>query len=288
MKTDPVQNIIKTLEEIVRLGYEPWMVYESWLESCVTALTQMRAVHAHQLAHDGVLPISSESAEAQAVWQRLSHRFAQHWPTVHAFFGKALAQLVIAADGEWNDWLGQVFMQWNLGSHWKGQFFSPWHIAVLMAHLTTADIPQQVHDNIQAALRKSPAGQLALMGALLQSPEQAEQYFMTHVLPAAMPFVEPVTLYEPAIGSGGMFLAVASLLPPWMVALGLVTFAGQDIDQKCVWMCQIQFALYNLRGAPIRDLRWNDAAPHDVVSLTAIREELPLDPQLLEQQAMFL
>ena len=37
------------------------------------------------------------------------------------------------------DFLGKLYMQLNLGSHWHGQFFTPWHVSELMAKIIVGD-----------------------------------------------------------------------------------------------------------------------------------------------------
>lgn len=34
------------------------------------------------------------------------------------------------------DFLGELYMELNLGNHWKGQFFTPYHICDFMAQIT--------------------------------------------------------------------------------------------------------------------------------------------------------
>lgn len=38
------------------------------------------------------------------------------------------------------DFLGQLYMELGLGNHWKGQFFTPYHVAYAMAELTCKEI----------------------------------------------------------------------------------------------------------------------------------------------------
>ena len=61
-----------------------------------------------------------------------------------------------------------------------------------------------------------------------------------------MPDIEPITICDPACGSGIMLLAAAGQFPPWAFHYGLVRLYGQDIDFTCVQMCRINLRLYGL------------------------------------------
>lgn len=42
------------------------------------------------------------------------------------------------------DFLGSLYMELNLGNHWKGQFFTPYNITKMMAKITTAEAVEKV------------------------------------------------------------------------------------------------------------------------------------------------
>lgn len=45
------------------------------------------------------------------------------------------------------DFLGSLYMRLNLGNHWQGQFFTPWHVSELMARMT---LDESVKERIEA------------------------------------------------------------------------------------------------------------------------------------------
>ncbi len=47
-----------------------------------------------------------------------------------------LAQVVLGLEQGESDFLGEAFMRLDLGSHWHGQFFTPWHLCKAMAMMT--------------------------------------------------------------------------------------------------------------------------------------------------------
>lgn len=54
-------------------------------------------------------------------------------------FSKLLALLVSALSEKFQDFLGKVYMQLNLGNARTGQFFTPYHISQMMAEITFID-----------------------------------------------------------------------------------------------------------------------------------------------------
>lgn len=60
-------------------------------------------------------------------------------------FPELLALLVDALEEDpEQDFLGEMFMVLELGSHWKGQFFTPYSICRLMAAMTNQDAEQRI------------------------------------------------------------------------------------------------------------------------------------------------
>ena len=55
-------------------------------------------------------------------------------------FSGMLACVVESLESRFSDCLGQLFMSLELGSHWKGQFFTPYSISLMMAKMLGEDI----------------------------------------------------------------------------------------------------------------------------------------------------
>lgn len=57
-----------------------------------------------------------------------------------------LALLVMALEEKHQDFLGQVYMQLNLGNVTTGQFFTPYHVSKLMSEINFIEIEDKLKD----------------------------------------------------------------------------------------------------------------------------------------------
>ena len=143
-------------------------------------------------------------------------------------------------------------MEFGHPSKWGGQYFTPFSLAKMMAATTTLDLPQLVHQRIKTACQGDPLAESLLLTGFMLKGEDAEGWYFNKLIPAIAHKVEPVTVHDPACGSGVMFLAAASEIPRWMLDWGFVRFSGQDIDQTCVQMAKVNMMLYGLNGYSLK------------------------------------
>lgn len=61
-------------------------------------------------------------------------------------FSKLLVIVVEALEEEPNDFLGTCFMSNDMGSEYKGQFFTPYHVSVMMAQTTLGNVKELVKE----------------------------------------------------------------------------------------------------------------------------------------------
>gem|GEM_PF-4978865 len=85
-------------------------------------------------------------------WERIRQRSHDRTSDVFTHFARAFGMLMHAAQSGWNDWLGSIFMTWQLSKHWHGQYFTPWPVAQLMAQMTLGDIATTCHERVHTAL----------------------------------------------------------------------------------------------------------------------------------------
>ncbi len=186
-------------------------------------------------------------------------------------YAKAFHLLLAAtAPGLWNnselnpgygpDILGHIYESWSSTSpKWLAQYFTSWPVCRLMSQLVIPDGKQQIHNRLKKALTHpdNVLGFATLMaGMVIPDDDQAayDDWFFNQLIPAALwgDFFEPITLNDPAIGSGRTMLAGLMEFPAWAVQRGLVRISGMDIDHTCYMMSSIQVLLYGLNGFSIK------------------------------------
>ena len=245
---DYKKQIIKTLESITSSGVSSYDIFDDFLNITLDSLERLPD-HVRAVAATG--KPAEDTEEVQKRFQRLRERYRN--PVYFDRFAEALGYLILSAEDDWNDTIGDIYMEFGISNKHSGQFFTPFHLAKLMAAMTMDDIPALVHERIKSACMENPLAQAMLLaGLMIDDQAQSEDWFFNKVLPTVATDIEPVTVHDPACGSGVMFLAAASEVPRWMLDWNFVRFYGQDIDQTCVHMARLNLLLHRLNGFSIK------------------------------------
>ena len=274
------REIVKCLEQAYRYsGQRPYHLFEDWtllVEACLKTLPE----HLKTVAQTG--RFADDTPETVELFNRIRTRYEfldrpAAYRKVWEAFAKAFALLLESAEpGLWGegsygefdcgymgpDVLGHTYMAWaNSDPSWNAQYFSPWNVARLMAAMNISRGEREVYDRIKTACLHPDniLGQAVILASLAIPENEAGQpnlhqaYFFNRVIPAALPYYEPIRVADPAgVGSGVLLLASAAQYPEWAVKLNLVTFFGADIDPTCCRMVNINFMLYGLNGYGLR------------------------------------
>ncbi len=248
---DYKKQIIKILESITSSGVSAYDIFDDFLNIALDSLERLPD-HVRSVAKTGKL--AEDTEEAAKRFERLRNRY--HNPIYFDRFAEAFGYLILSADDElddWNDTIGDIYMEFGISNKHSGQFFTPYHVAKMMAMMTTDDIPSLVHERIKAACMDNPLAQAMLIAGIgIDDPAQAEAWFFGKIVPAVAADIDPVTICDPACGSGVMLLAAASSVPRWMLDWNFVRFYGMDIDQTCVNMARVNILLHGLNGFSIK------------------------------------
>ena len=82
------------------------------------------------------------------------------------------------------DFLGSLYMELELGNHWKGQFFTPYTISRLMAEITMGDCQEQVEKQgwISVCDPCVGGGAMLIAAANAMKRQDVNVYYHDHVL----------------------------------------------------------------------------------------------------------
>ena len=235
------------LEKVLQPMYysgTAWRVWDDFLEMVTIAL-QSLPDHVKSVMDNGRL--AEDSPEVQQKFADWTEKYKKKGMER---FSEGFAILQNSAAEGYGDVLGATYELMSMANKWAGQYFTPLPICAMMAKMN--DPMPEVHQRLKVALTHpdNVAGQALLMASIcLQGEEDSaivQDYFLQKVLPAAMPYYEPVTVCDPALGSGRMLIAMAAECDRWAVENGLIEFFGQDIDERCVQMAKINFVLHGM------------------------------------------
>lgn len=254
-------RIEKLLRTVERQTYQRMStVFDDWVELTNIMLAQLPA-HLREAVETGQLSDwpAETPPERIAAFMRIKERYGAKAPEAFAGFSHATAAFLDATHDSWFDWMGQLYMTLELGGRGIGDYYTPWAVAFLMAQMQ--DVPSLLAARLKAALSHEDnvlgmvvgvTGLLFQAGPTGEAPAvpdaHLDDYLARWVIPAVTPYFEPITVYDPACGSGVMLLASAATVPLWARRYGLVQYFGMDISHIAVQMCQAQTQAYGLNG----------------------------------------
>lgn len=80
------------------------------------------------------------------------------------------------------DFLGDMYMQLNLGNHWKGQFFTPYCVCKMMSEITCKDIDSHIEKQGYLSICDPACGAGATLIAAANTMKKCKHNFQNHVV----------------------------------------------------------------------------------------------------------
>lgn len=96
---------------------------------------------------------------------------------------KILEVIVMALEDEpEQDFLGKMYMNLNLGNHWKGQFFTPYDVCKAMSEMTCENVDRRIEEKGYISICDPACGAGATMIAAANTVKKSKYNFQNHVL----------------------------------------------------------------------------------------------------------
>lgn len=80
------------------------------------------------------------------------------------------------------DFLGELFMELELGNHWKGQFFTPYCVCKAMSSIVAGDVDKQIEERGYISVCDPACGAGATLIATVSDMKLSKYNFQNHVL----------------------------------------------------------------------------------------------------------
>lgn len=153
-------------------------------------------------------------------------------------FPRMLACLTHSLGLGFADSLGALFMAMELGNHWRGQYFTPYEVALLMARMTATDLQERIAQRGFVTACEPAAGAGGMVIALANAihdqglnPQQCLHVVAQDVDATAvhMTYVQLTLLHIPAVVLQGNSLSAEEPSSRWYTAAHILGGWGQRL-----------------------------------------------------------
>lgn len=134
--------------------------------------------------------LSQSFYRSNEIEQRYLNTVKQYTKEQAEEFSKLLAFLVIALEEKHQDFLGQVYMQENLGNVATGQYFTPYNVSKMMSEIYFTDIEKQLEEKDFITLSEHCCGSGGMIIAYAETLKEQGYNYQNQV------FVEAIDIDE--------------------------------------------------------------------------------------------
>lgn len=121
-------SFLKLFNSLCSGKYQPWDIWSDFIYMTAAAISNKVDISHFDKRESSYFDIIEKYTREEA-----------------KFFQKMYVELVGAMEhSSEQDFLGSLYMQLNLGNHWKGQFFTPYELCRCMAEMDTLNFIKQI------------------------------------------------------------------------------------------------------------------------------------------------
>ncbi|MCI8403381.1 MAG: N-6 DNA methylase [Clostridia bacterium] len=273
---DDQKEFVDTIKKIAD-RFPTWEVWRDFITMFATSISNViDKVHAEKREAEYMKIIKKYNRAEQELFQHLAYL------------------VVMALEKNKNrDFLGELYMALNLGSHWHGQFFTPYHICELMAKVTGGNPLEEIKEKGPIKVGDPTCGAGALLVAYANMAEAATldsgYNWQNHILFAAQDIDMVVGLMcyiqLSLIGCAGYVKIGNTLTEPMSEGEALTNLSKEE---SCYWYTPMYFSdvwcyrrlFYSLdaiikpRKKPDKDEDKQEEVEAQVVNATETEEEV--------------
>ena len=166
--TEVERQFIETFSTLCR-AHSAWEVWEDFCYLAASAIANRFDKAQFRKREDGYLKIIGRYEKSD------QNRFP-----------KLMGAVVEALEmNPWQDFLGSMFMRLNLGNHWRGQFFTPYHISEFMAQISAGNLKEQIQQEGYISVSDPCCGGGAMLVAFAETCVKQKVNYQEHVIFAA-------------------------------------------------------------------------------------------------------
>jgi type I restriction-modification system DNA methylase subunit len=147
-------NMIKMFQNIA-YKHSLWEVYSDFLEMSALAISNSVDLINYGSREKRYLEIVKKYTKEEA-----------------AIFPKILGELVQALTEKISDVLGEIFMELELGSKWKGQFFTPYNLCLATTKLMIGNLDKVIDEKGYVSLNEPCSGGGAMVIAFSEAMQE--------------------------------------------------------------------------------------------------------------------
>lgn len=164
----PIQHNLVDIGSSPEIEHRPMAAIKKEFHDTIKKLSYSR--HTWQVWEDfceiGALALANSTLFSETREARYMDTIARYDPEEVHLFPRLLGMVTEALEVEFQDFLGQIFMELEMGSKWHGQFFTPYPVSQMMSQMTLT--PAAFEEKYIVEMNEPAAGAGAMCIALCE------------------------------------------------------------------------------------------------------------------------